>query len=197
MEVWMSWSDENYRHEGALSPVFADGAWGGGSTSLAIFVSKAADGRRVWGVDEWRSYRDVTGWRVVCDCVPSTVRDEELLSDEWSGHKELWMGPLWERVPRREQEDLAARRIYCLDENAADLADDRPDIYDLAKADWDLHAAPDVAVAAVRTAAVAVREATQRLTDAVQRARDAGASWAVIGTAAGISRQSAHERWGR
>jgi hypothetical protein len=32
--------------------------------------------------------------------------------------------------------------------------------------------------------------------DAVRAARDAGATWADVGRATGMTRQSAHERWG-
>jgi len=46
-------------------------------------------------------------------------------------------------------------------------------------------------------AAVAASRARQALDDAVRQARDNGASWTEIGRAAGMSRQSAHERWGR
>lgn len=52
------------------------------------------------------------------------------------------------------------------------------------------------ALAAVLGAATEVRSATQRLEDAVLAARAAGASWAQIGEASGMSRQAAHERWG-
>lgn len=50
---------------------------------------------------------------------------------------------------------------------------------------------------------LAVHDAAQDLVDArdaldqtVAAARTAGASWAAIGKAAGLTRQSAHERWG-
>lgn len=52
------------------------------------------------------------------------------------------------------------------------------------------------AVVSVEEAAAAHGEASEQLDQAVARARDYGASWADIGRAVGITRQSAHERWG-
>ena len=47
-----------------------------------------------------------------------------------------------------------------------------------------------------RNAANAVLRSEARLGEAVAAAREAGATWAQIGEAVGMSRQSAHERWG-
>lgn len=52
------------------------------------------------------------------------------------------------------------------------------------------------AVDAVAEASLSVREAHARLERSVAEARAAGATWSQIGDAAGMSRQSAHERWG-
>ncbi|GAA3832426.1 hypothetical protein GCM10022226_62060 [Sphaerisporangium flaviroseum] len=49
----------------------------------------------------------------------------------------------------------------------------------------------------IQAEAQAVSAAQARLTAAVRAAREAGNSWVDIGGAAGISRQSAHERWAR
>lgn len=53
-----------------------------------------------------------------------------------------------------------------------------------------------MAVAAVAEAAASVERAQALLEATVVLAREAGATWAQIGDAAGMSRQSAHERWG-
>jgi hypothetical protein len=50
-------------------------------------------------------------------------------------------------------------------------------------------------LSAVRAAAAQVRTAQARLDAAVQRARADGRSWGDIGPAAGMTHQSAHERW--
>lgn len=54
----------------------------------------------------------------------------------------------------------------------------------------------DEALEALERSSAGVRAAQLRLEDAVLAARAAGASWAQIGDAAGVSRQAAHERWG-
>lgn len=54
----------------------------------------------------------------------------------------------------------------------------------------------DAALEALGRSCTEVRAATQRLEDAVLAARSAGATWAQIGDAAGVTRQAAHERWG-
>lgn len=53
------------------------------------------------------------------------------------------------------------------------------------------------AVSNVNDAATAHAATARALDEAVQRARAAGASWAAIGQAARMTRQSAHERWAR
>jgi len=68
-------------------------------------------------------------------------------------------------------------------------------IEDAIFAAWEAHRAPSQATFLVERAAEAHRRAGQELTEAVTAARQAGVSWAEIGRAAGISRQSAHERW--
>lgn len=49
---------------------------------------------------------------------------------------------------------------------------------------------------ALERASSSVKRAESELTDCVVAAREAGLSWAQIGTALGMSRQAAHERWG-
>jgi hypothetical protein len=55
---------------------------------------------------------------------------------------------------------------------------------------------PGAALARLDQAASASREADSILTDAALATRRAGASWAQIGQAAGITRQAAQQRWG-
>jgi len=49
---------------------------------------------------------------------------------------------------------------------------------------------------AVHDAAQELADARETLDQAVATARASGASWTLIGNAAGITRQAAHERWG-
>ncbi len=52
------------------------------------------------------------------------------------------------------------------------------------------------AVDALAQVVAELREQQRRLDDAVAAARAAGATWGLIGEAAGMTRQAAHERWG-
>lgn len=54
----------------------------------------------------------------------------------------------------------------------------------------------NIALKAAVRATAGVRRSEARLDEAVAVAREAGATWTQIGTATGMSRQAAHERWG-
>lgn len=64
-------------------------------------------------------------------------------------------------------------------------------------AEWSEHLARALPELAVHDAAQESGVASQRLEHAVVAAKAAGVSWARIGDAAGMTRQSAHERWQR
>lgn len=55
---------------------------------------------------------------------------------------------------------------------------------------------PDQNLAALARAAASVKRAESSLDASIITAREAGLSWAQIGVTLGMSRQSAHERWG-
>lgn len=114
---------------------------------------------------------EVVGWRSVCSCG--------------------WRGPLWERVRDIADAEVAARRVWLDGGGIADI-----ELEERTHGEWLAHVRPVDAVAAVSVAAGAVERARVRLDEAVGQARKAGASWEAVGQAVGISRQSAHERWG-
>ena len=60
-----------------------------------------------------------------------------------------------------------------------------------------LHEQTRLAVQSVADTAAALGQAGEALDRAVRAARNAGASWADIARAAGMSRQAAQQRWGR
>ncbi|MFF0249908.1 hypothetical protein [Streptosporangium sandarakinum] len=62
--------------------------------------------------------------------------------------------------------------------------------------EWAAHLPPP-SLRALRQAAAAAQSAQEHLEAAVRAARADGRSWADIGAAAGITRQSAHERWAK
>ena len=62
-------------------------------------------------------------------------------------------------------------------------------------AEWSAHLQTELPGLAVHDAAQDLEWASRRLDQAVADARRAGASWTVIGVAAGLTRQSAYQRW--
>lgn len=175
----MSWEDE-YGHELSISSVFADEMIAVGSQGHAILVGATSEGHLL-PVEEWepRSPSSVVGWVVVCTCPqgPQTVLAR------------------WTRVAAVADEDLAAGALYAADEDAAD-PDVRDDVESLMHALWGAHRRPGMAAEELERAARDARRAQEALNDAVGTARAAGLSWADVGRAVGITRQSARERWG-
>ncbi|WP_405180965.1 hypothetical protein OG225_07175 [Nocardia sp. NBC_01377] len=167
------------RHEGVVVHVFADGwygsGWGGGPK-----VTERADDSQLH-IDDWqtRSWDEVVAFRAIC-------------SDLSHHSKRCWSGPTWTRVATAEEADPARRRVYAPDPYGLDEAAE-----DQIMVDWLNHIAPTRGTYEIELAAREVADAQIRLTDAVREARAAGASWEAIGTAAGMSRQSAHERWAK
>jgi hypothetical protein len=105
-----------------------------------------------------------------------------------------WRGPLWRKVTDPGQHDLAAHKVH--DPSPSEWGDPPSGLEDEIWREWSGHLPPQ-SLADVREAAGDVHKAQDRLDEAVQRARADSCSWADIGDAAGITRQSAHERWGR
>ncbi|QHD88489.1 hypothetical protein GR168_23085 (plasmid) [Gordonia sp. JH63] len=106
-----------------------------------------------------------------------------------------WTDPVqWSRVPSASLEDLARHRVFAPDNDVH--ADERPEVAEAARAVWQRdHLDPLDVDAELRTAADSRRDADARLDAAVTKARRLGRSWADIGAAAGMTRQSANERW--
>lgn len=116
----------------------------------------------------------VTGWQAACSCG--------------------WCGPVWTRAAAPDQDDRTERIVYLPDGDPGEVLEAA--LHD----EWRDHVASfdaDPVVADITAAAREVEAARRRLDTAVAAARTAGASWEAIGTAAGITRQSAHERWHR
>lgn len=161
-------------HRGSAVYVFADGAagrnWHGGPVAEI-----RPDGTRLHWREKppSRSVDEIVGWRAICS--------------------DGWVGPIWARVRNLPELDLVGRRLY--------WEDNRPFLRDeftaLVMSDWEKHVAPAVELDAVESAAADLADSQDRLAAAVRNARGAGASWADIGRKAGISRQSAHERWAK
>ena len=169
----MGWDLGDGVHEGWASCVSADGRLSHGSSSVGVMVEGITGAYPVHHmVPTWEvvPYAEVIGWRGECECG--------------------WQGQLWERVGAPGLADVAARRVY----------DARGDVPEAVEEDigveWARHAEPAQAISAVAAAAGAARAATRGLDEAVLTARRGGASWTDIGRGVGITRQSAHQRWG-
>ena len=166
----MAWADDDGQHEGSVGMLLPDGAVGTGWQSKTVLVSVDPAGRNL-DIDDWQ-YRpdgDVTGWLPRCSC-------------GWSGHP-------WIRATDPRDFDPVMRVAYSPDSFVPETLEDGP-LHD----EWRGHAFPLKQLAPL---AAAYAEAGQRLDDAVATARSRGVSWTQIGTAVGITRQSAHERWSR
>jgi len=182
----MSWQTDDGKHEGWAAQTFADGGLGSGLGSptarelgrepraedYGVLVSRI-DGREL-AYDDWqyRPEAEVTGWVSVCECG--------------------WRGTPWTRVTIPAEQNLTARRAYTV---PGDLGDSPREVEDACHAEWKEHIRPHLVLAEVADLAEQHTDVGRRLADAVGRARAVGATWTDIGAAAGITRQSAHERW--
>lgn len=166
----MGWSTDDGKHEGWEAPLFADGAIGGGYTGDRVLVHHDGQGRPLGDRWEERPDSEVVGWVAACECG--------------------WRGEPWQRVAPGAQ-NLDRRLAYSPDAFAPDRVEEA------AHDEWLKHVAPERGLAAIREAAVRRAQADRELEEAVRSAQSAGASWAKIGEALGISRQSAHERFAR
>ncbi|PYE13570.1 hypothetical protein DFR67_116124 [Williamsia limnetica] len=179
---WMHESDAHL-HEAALVAVFEDGTESHGSTMVDGVDYELVDpGRR--GQDRLRPSTEIVGWVLSCDCASRS--SSEVLT---------WTYPVqWARVPSASLEDLARHRVFAPDTDVH--ADDRPEVAEAAHAVWRReHLDPIDVDDEIQAAAEARRNADARLDAAVAEARRLGRSWADIGAAAGMTRQSANERW--
>ncbi len=185
----MGWVTEDGMHEGYVVPQFVDGQRAAGVTGGGIPADQVASGSEVQGPDgSWsypaRSAGEVTGWVICCDC-----------SRPGSVSYTTWVGPVFTRVPSKALEDPRALKVYAVDEDVA-FVDERDDVAEVAHDLWrSEHGFGADALGEVESAANAAREAKERLDTAVALARHSGESWAAIGRAAGMARQSAQERW--
>ncbi|MCZ4581576.1 hypothetical protein O4158_21290 [Gordonia amicalis] len=202
----MGWihESETHLHEASLVAVFEDGTESSGTTMMdgvdheLVEVSRrqAADAaaRASLPVRNYmaalgsgvvlRPSAEIVGWLLRCHC---RRRDSSELS--------TWTDPIqWMRVPSASLEDLTRRRVCApdpdLDVNA------RPEIAEAAQGVWRReHLDPIDVDDEIRAAVSARRDADAQLDAAVAKARRLGRSWAEIGAATGMSRQSANERW--
>ena len=186
----MGWITEDGLHEGYLVPLFLDGQRGHAVTGGSIPHDQVVVGDEFQVEDgSWtyptRSAAEVTGWAICCDCSTLTSR-----------HPTTWTGPVFTRVPSPSVESIRELRIFAADDDVPYVGE-RPDVEENARELWrSEHAFAVDAIAELEAAAEGSVQARLRLDAAVALARHSGASWAAIGRATGMARQSAQERWG-
>lgn len=113
---------------------------------------------------------DAIGWRAECSCG--------------------WKAPLmFERV----SDPSAALKPWQVFETEGGWAP--KEIEDICHTEWLDHVRPEMGIDEVRKAAEDHRLSGERLDSSVSEARRYGVSWADIGKAVGVTRQTAHERW--
>lgn len=180
---WMHESD-THLHEAALVAVFDDGTESLGSTVVDGVDYDIVELGRHPDEDRRRPSAEIVGWRLSCNCARRS-----------SSEVSTWTDPAqWARVPSASLEDLARRRVYAPDTDVH--ADERPEVAEAARAVWRRqHLDPIDVDDEIQAAVEARRDADVRLDAAVAKARLLGRSWADIGAAAGMTRQSANERW--
>ncbi|MEU8197046.1 hypothetical protein AB0C10_24990 [Microbispora amethystogenes] len=172
----MAWQTDDGEHEGWDAAEFPGDRfsikWQAGGAVVRHFPPRPGPLPTYKGDPEVIEGRQAIGWRGMCDCG--------------------WRGPLWKRADSPEQHDPAARLIWS-DNHYGDAPED---VARAMRDEWKAHLEPD-ALTDVRRQAREASAAQDRLARAVRAARADGRSWAEIGAAAGITRQSAHERWAR
>ncbi|MGW8812991.1 hypothetical protein [Gordonia terrae] len=180
---WMHESDTP-SHEAALVAVFADGAESHGSTMVDGVDYEIVETGRHPDQDRRRPSAEIIGWLLRCQCDRSSSSDGS-----------AWTDPVqWTRVPSASLEDLTRHQVFAPD---TDLdINVRPEVAAAAQAVWRReHLDPIDIDDEIRSAVAARRDADALLDAAVAKARSVGRSWADIGAATGMTRQSANERW--
>ncbi|MGX5653883.1 hypothetical protein ACWKWC_03840 [Geodermatophilus nigrescens] len=213
---WMGPVVNGQAHEGWVVPLFADGAQGAGTSSARgrLIARRPGDGpcngdrvrlayrdgctvEGIWSdgtviggdgimhadagdplhcavieeADQWRPDAAVVGWVAGCTCG--------------------WRGAPWARVTAWELADPAARRLAVTGPWADLEAIDEHRVM----AEWHRHITGWQALEDVEEAAARQAAAARALDEAVRAALAAGASWADIGRATGLTGRSATERW--
>jgi hypothetical protein len=202
-------------HEGWLVPLFADGAQGAGTSSArGRLIARRpddgpcngdrvrlthCDGSTVEGV--WQDGTILRGDGIVHSHTSGQVRREVIdQAEQWRPDAAVvgwaagctcgWRGAPWTRVPP-ELADPATRRLA----TAGPWADLEAADENRVMTEWRRHIAGWQALEDVEEAATRQAAAARALDEAVRAALAAGASWADVGRAAGMTSGAATERW--
>lgn len=162
-------------HEGYVALLGPDGRGSGGTGPGGVLFpnprwSRSNDSVEPFDIEV--PWSEIIGWRVECACGwrGTTWRREEAVNDD------------------PDAEDVFPEHM---------LLPDGSTLEDAGEQEWSHHVRPLAATEDVRAAARTLGAAAAALDAAVMEAResDPPATWEQIGRAAGITRQSAHDRW--
>ncbi|NEK86479.1 hypothetical protein GCU60_12050 [Blastococcus saxobsidens] len=213
---WMGPVVDGQEHEGWVVPLFADGAQGAGTSSArGRLIARRPDDGPCNGDRVRLTYRDgstaegvwqdgtiLRGDGIVHSHTSGQVRREVIdQAEQWRPDAAVvgwaagctcgWRGTPWTRVPVAEPADPAARRLA----TAGPWADLEAADENRVMTEWRRHIAGWQSLEDVEQAAARQAAAARALDEAVRAALAAGASWADIGRAAGMTSRSATERW--
>jgi hypothetical protein len=173
----MTWTTEDGKHEAWVAAFFGDGAIsvGSGPEGLAVHAGGAAP----IAIDEHRPAENAIGWVGACSCG--------------------WRSTPWVRVADLDDQDLTRHRAYgdYLYEGQLVFDESPREIEQAVHAEWQQHLEPALLLAEIADLTTQRRALDDRLAATVARARRAKLAWEDIGRAAGVTRQSAHEKWSR
>ena len=159
-----------YRDGSTVEGVWKDGTLLRGDGTTHSHTSGQVRREVIDQAEQWRPGAAVVGWVAGCTCG--------------------WRGTPWSRVPAAEA-DPAARRLA----TAGPWADLEAADENRVRQEWRGHIAGWQALEDVEATAARQAAAARALDEAVRAALAAGATWADIGRATGMTRQSATERW--
>lgn len=181
----MAWISEDGLHEAYLAAEFRDGERGIGVSGAGV-----PDDQIVVEADYVaESYRtrpagEVVGWRIACNCSAANGRGQT-----------VWSGSFFQRAPTKALEDIDGGHLWAPDDQVIDISG-REDVESRVLELWQRdHLGTAQAIETVRRAAAAAIRAATELDQSVATARRLGMSWDAIGRAAGMTKQSAHQRW--
>lgn len=159
-------------HEGWVGHVFADGILSSGtSTGAGVY----AEGYTYLPRDD----NDTSTWGVID---PAYLRPYSEVTGWVVRCSCGWRGVT---RPLALERDVDPRWNEPSDEREHELMDE-----------WRLHIAPLTRTGRVRDLADQLADVQAQLWDAVREARNAGASWSDVGSALGVSKQAAQQRYG-
>jgi hypothetical protein len=169
----VGWLSEDYKHEGWAAFVLRDGRIGSASCGAGVVFGPwdKEQYRGENGAEEIVPWSELAGWQTRCQCG--------------------WAGQQWQRQDTTPVEYKGVDPEDALANGAL--------VEEASRQDWDLHAADEQLLQDIEIAAQEAAAARHRLDQAVAKARAVvpPKSWEAIGRKARMSRQSAHERWGR